>query len=35
MKTKPKSAQMELFKTPLSKIINNKHELCILSIKIE
>ena len=35
MQAKPKSPQMELFKTPLKKIINHKHPLCILGGKIE
>ena len=34
MQAKPKSGQTELFKTPLSKIINTKHPLCILGEKI-
>ncbi len=35
MQAKPKSPQMELFKTPLKKIINLKHPLCLLGGKIE
>ncbi len=35
MKAKPKSLQMELFKTPLEKIVNLKHPLCILGTKIQ
>ncbi len=35
MQAKPKSPQMKLFKTPLKKIINIKHRLCILEAKIE
>ena len=35
MQAKLKSPQMELFKTPLKKIINHKHPLCILGEKIE
>ncbi len=34
MQAKPKSGQAELFKTPLAKIINTKHPLCILGAKI-
>jgi len=34
MQAKAKSPQMELFKTPLNKIINTKHPLCILGAKI-
>ncbi len=35
MHAKPKSGQAELFKTPLKKIINHKHPLCILGAKIK
>jgi IS5 family transposase len=35
MQAKPKSLQAELFKISLSKIINTKHPLCILSAKIK
>lgn len=35
MQAKAKSPQMELFKTPLKKIINTKHALCILAAKIQ
>ncbi len=35
MQAKPKSQQMELFKTPLNRIINTKHPLCILGAKIK
>ncbi len=34
MQAKPKSQQMELFKTPLTRIINTRHSLCILGAKI-
>lgn len=34
MQAKPKSVQSELFKTPLAKIINTKHPLCILASRI-
>ncbi|MFQ5685710.1 MAG: hypothetical protein ACE5GV_03535 [Candidatus Scalindua sp.] len=35
MQAKLKSPQMELFKTPLKKIINHNHPLCILGEEIE
>ncbi len=35
MQAKPKSRQMDLFKTPLTRIINTKHPLCILGAKIK
>lgn len=35
MQPKPKSPQMELFKTPLTRIINIKHPLYILAVKIQ
>lgn len=35
MQAKPKSQQIELFKTPLKKIINIKHPLYILGAKID
>ena len=34
MQAKPKSAQSELFKTPLAKIIKIRHPLCILASRI-
>jgi IS5 family transposase len=33
MQAKPKSGQSELFKVPLSRIINTKHPLCILGAR--
>jgi IS5 family transposase len=35
MQAKPKSLQTELFKTPLNKIIDTTHPLCILGAKIK
>ncbi|MCP4374371.1 MAG: IS5 family transposase [Deltaproteobacteria bacterium] len=34
MQAKPKSLQAELFKTPISKIIDTTHPLCVLGAKI-
>jgi hypothetical protein len=35
MHAKPKSLQAELFKISLNKIINTKHPLCVLGVKIK
>ncbi len=35
MQAKPKSLQAELFKTPLNKIIDTTHPLCVLGAKIK
>ena len=35
MQARSNTPQMELFKTPLKKIINYKHPLCVLGEKIE
>ena len=35
MQARSNTPQMELFKTPLKKIINYKHLLCVLGEKIE
>lgn len=35
MQAKPKSLQAELFKTPLNKIIDTTHSLCVLGAKIK
>ena len=35
MQAKPKSLQTELFKTPLNKIIDTTHPLCVLGVKIK
>ncbi len=35
MQAKPKSQQIELFRVPLTRIINTNHPLCILGAKIK